>query len=141
MKQLLTSLKKVALKAIQGYDDLCRKAHITRMMVLGMLVSASPELSYATTPTIGDVGDNAGNQAAGLTSGLLRLAGFIGLSMVVLAFVKGRTAKQQGESIGGFVALGIIGALLLSIPIVVSIVNVSLLGSDASTTIQGQIIK
>ena len=110
------------------------------MMVFGMLVTAFPELSHAT-PTIGDVGSNAGDQSSGLTSGALRIAGFVGIVMVIIAFVKGRTARQQGESIGGYVALGIVGALLFAVPTVISIVNVSLIGSDASQTIQGQIIQ
>lgn len=140
MKELLTSSKQLAVNVKRGYDDIGRRAHIALITGLSALVTAVPELAHAT-PTIGDVGNNAGDQSSGLTSGALRLAGFAGIVLVIIAFVKGRNAKQQGESIGTYIGMGIVGALLLAIPVIISIVNVSLIGTDASTTIQGQIIQ
>jgi len=140
MKELLTPSKELAKNVKRSYDDICRRAHIAVLTGFSLLVGAVPELAHAT-PTIGDVGSNAGDQSSGLTSGALRLAGFAGIVLVIIAFVKGRNAKQQGESIGTYIGMGIAGALLLSIPIIISIVNVSLVGSDASQSIQGQIIQ
>jgi hypothetical protein len=140
MKQLLQNSRSLVTKAIDGYGDIGRKAHISMMLALGALVTSMPELAHAT-PSIGDVGSNAGDQSSGLTSGALRLAGFAGIVLVIIAFVKGRNAKQQGESIGTYIGMGIVGALLLAIPVIISIVNVSLIGTDASQTIQGQIIQ
>jgi hypothetical protein len=141
MKQLLQSSRSLATKVSARYDDMGRKAHISMMLALGAVLTTFPELSHAQTPSLGDVGKNAGDQSSGLTSGALRLAGFVGIVMVIIAFVKGRNAKQQGESIGAYVGMGIVGALLLAVPVIISIVNVSFLGSDASQTIQGQIIQ
>lgn len=140
MKELLTSSKQLAVNVKRGYDDISRRAHIALITGLSVLVTAVPELAHAT-PTIGEVGKNAGDQSSGLTSGALRLAGFAGIVLVIVAFIKGKNAKQQGESIGTYIGMGIVGALLLAVPVIISIVNLSLIGTDASTTIQGQIIQ
>jgi len=140
MKQLLHNSRFLVTKAIDGYGDMGRKAHISMMLALGALVTSMPELAHAT-PSLGDVGNNAGDQATGMTSGALRLAGFVGILLVIIAFVKGRNAKQQGEGIGAYIAMGIVGSLLLAVPVIISIMNVSFLGTDASQTIQGQIIQ
>jgi hypothetical protein len=140
MKELLTSSKQLAVNVKRGYEHIGQRAHIALLTSLSVLATAVPELAHAT-PTIGDIGNNAGDQTSGLTSGALRVAGFVGIVLVIIAFIKGRNAKQQGESIGTYIGMGIVGALLLSVPIIISIVNQSLLGSDASSTIQGQIIQ
>lgn len=140
MKELLNSSKQIVTKVKTAYFDIGCRAHVALLTVTGMIFSAFPELAEAT-PTIGDLGNNVGDQTTGLSSGAIRLFGFVGLVMVGVAFMKGRTAKSQGESIGGYIAMGIIGAILFSIVTIVSIVNVSVIGSDASTTVQGQIIQ
>ncbi|MFA0809416.1 DUF6750 family protein [Microbulbifer epialgicus] len=140
MKDLINHSKRVGLKLKQGYDDLGRRAHIGLMMLMIPVLSLTSDLSHAT-PTIGDLGNNTGDQTTGLTSGALRIAAFVGICFMIVAFVKGRTAKSQGESIGGYITMGIIGALLFAIPTIISIVNVSLIGSDASQGLQGQIIQ
>lgn len=140
MKELFNSSKQVIKKVNTAYFEIGCRAHMALLAVTGMLLTSFPELAEAT-PTIGDLGNNAGDQTTGLTSGALRLFGFIGIVMVGIAFMKGRTAKQNGESIGGYITMGIIGGIMLSIVTIISIVNVSLIGSDASSTIQGQIIQ
>jgi len=93
------------------------------------------------TQTIGEVAGNLGDQSVGLTGAAIRIFGFIGIAMVGIAFIKGRTAKQQGEGIGSYVMMGMIGAVLLSIVTIVSVVNQSAFNTDASATVQGQIIQ
>tara|TARA_R110002072_G_scaffold301723_1_gene482167 strand:- start:23057 stop:23470 length:414 start_codon:yes stop_codon:yes gene_type:complete len=137
MNELLTTSISSAKRIKEGYENVGRRAHIAFITGLGML---SSEMALAT-PTIGQIGTNAGDQSTGLTSGALRLAGFVGIVMVIIAFVKGRNAKQQGEGIGTYIGMGILGALLLSVPIIIAIVNTSLIGSDASATMQGKIIQ
>jgi len=117
-----------------AYTNVCRKT------VIALSTGVIAGHSYGADITLGDVGNNAGDNASGLTNGALLLAGFVGVVMVIIAFVKGRSARQQGEGIGGAVGLGLLGALLLAVPTIISIVNNSLLGSDASSTMQGQII-
>lgn len=140
MNKQVNRLKQIAVLATQRCIDVGNRVHIALVMAISAAVTAVPELAYAT-PTIGDLGSNAGDQSTGLTSGALRIAGFAGIICVIIAFLKGRNARQQGESIGGYITLGIVGALLFAIPTVISIVNTSLIGSDASSTIQGQIIE
>lgn len=130
MGQVASSIK-------TGYDHLGRKVFVSASTTVAMF---APTLASAGV-TIGDVGTNVGDQSSGLTSGALRIAGFVGIVLVAISLIKGRSAKQQGESIGSYVGMFLVGALLLAIPTLITIANVSLIGSDSSSTIQGQIIQ
>lgn len=118
-----------------AYTNGCRKTIVA--LSTGVVMA---DVHASAGITLGDVGNNAGDNAAGLTNGAMLLSGFVGLVMVVIAFVKGRTAKQQGEGIGTYVGMAFIGALLLSIPTVISIFNNTVLGDDASSAMQSKII-
>lgn len=122
----------------KSYTSVCQKASVA--LLTGVSASGSNLALAAGGVTLGSVGTNAGNNATGLTSGALLIAGFVGVVMVIIAFVKGRSAKQQGEGIGSYVAMAALGALLLAVPTVISIINNSVIGSDASSGMQGQII-
>jgi len=141
MKIVLKKLTTPLFVLKQGFDGLSRRLYMFIAMSLTGLFSMMPGWAIAGVGTIGDVGNRAGDQSTGLTSGALRIAGFLGFVMVIIAIVKGRSAKQQGEGIGVYVGMGILGALLLAVPTLVSIFNVTLLGTDASQDMQGQIIQ
>lgn len=99
-----------------------------------------PASAFAADQNIGQVAKEMGSNASGLAEGALSLAAFVGVVMVIIALVKGRNAKQQGESVGSYVAMGLIGALLFSVPTLISIFTMSSIGSDTSQGMQGSVI-
>ena len=133
MQSFTSKVSEMGERIGSAYTQGCRRTVVA--LSTGVVVGKAN-----ATPTLGDVGNNAGANAAGLTNGALLLAGFVGVVLVIIGFIKGRSARQQGESIGSAVGMAIIGALLLAIPTIISIFNTSLLGSDASSSMQGQII-
>ena len=140
MKKLTNSSAKAAMCIKQGYDHVGQRSYVfVKTTVAAAVAATTPSLSHAAK-TIGDIGTNVGDQATGLTEGALRISGFIGIVMVIVALIKGRASQKQGDSIGTAVSMGVIGALLLAIAAIITIVNTSILGTDASAGIQGQII-
>jgi len=140
MNELIASSKQLVHNVKTSYDNFGRRAHITIVSGIGLIVGGTSGLANAGL-TAGDIGNNLGDQTVGMSSGALRLFGFVGLCFVGIALMKGRDAKKQGESVGTYVGMGIVGAVLLSISAIITMVNLSLLGTDASQTIQGQIIQ
>ena len=140
MNKLLTPVKKLAADVNEGYNYAARRSYVAVLAGVGMLASAVPQLSSAAT-TVGDMGNNVGDNSGGVTSGLLRAAGVIGFFMVVVGVIKIVNARKQQEGYGASIGMLFAGAFLLSIPTLVSIFNTSVLGTDASQTVQGQIIQ
>lgn len=82
--------------------------------------------------TIEGIGLLLGNNAVGLTEGSLHLAAFVGIVLLVTSLIKIRQARMYGETIGGFVAMAFVGAMLFSVTTLISIVNTSAFGVDES---------
>lgn len=140
MNKLLTPVKKLAADVNEGYNYAARRGYVAILAGVGMLASAVPQVASAAA-TVGDLGNNVGDNSGGVTSGLLRFAGVVGFIFVIMGLVKVVNARKQGEGYGAPIGMLFIGAFLLSIPTLVSIMNTSVIGTDASQTVQGQIIQ
>lgn len=130
MSVLFSSLKSGLRTVQESYDNVGRRTHIG--LVTGLLML--PAFANASGQNLGAIGTNVANSASGLTRGALNIAGFIGIILIIVAFVKGRGARQQGEGIGTYVGMAVIGAMLFAIPTVISVFSTTVFGTDSSVT-------
>lgn len=128
-------MKSLFQKAKQGYDTGCQKLHTkASVLVVAAASSMSATSANAAVTDLGSMGTRAGSQGTGLTTGALQIAAFIGVVMFITALIKGRSARDQNESIGKYVAMGIVGAFMFAIPVLIGIFNNSLLGTTGTST-------
>jgi len=141
MKKLTNFFKHCIKKPAKGFVYYCQKIDVTiRAFLVSLFFIPGAALASGGNQSLGDVGQRSGDSAVGLTGGALMLFGFVGVVFVAIALMKGRQAKQQGESVGTYVGMGVVGACLFSISIIISIINYTAFGVDASQDVQGQII-
>lgn len=112
------------------YNTACQKAHVlSTVTIVGLTASNS---TSAAATNLGSVGTTIGSNAAGMAEGAGKIAAFIGLVMVIIGLIKGRSAKEQNEDIGKYVAMVAIGALMFAVPTVITIFNQTVIGADGS---------
>lgn len=89
MDSIISKVQTLYSRVGDAYTDGCRKTVVA--LATGVVIGNT---HASTGISLGDVGNNAGSNAQGLTNGALLLSGFIGLTMVCVAFVKGRYAAS-----------------------------------------------
>lgn len=107
----------------------CQKVHTKSTMLALAGTAALPTSANAAVADLGSMGQKMGSQGAGLTTGALQVAGFVGVVMVIVGLIKVRSAKDQNEPATKYVTMVAIGALMFAIPVVISIFNTSIIGT------------
>lgn len=107
----------------------CQKVHTKSTMLALAGTAALPTSANAAVGDLGTMGQKMGSQGAGLTTGALQVAGFVGVVMVIVGLIKVRSAKDQNEPATKYVTMVAIGALMFAIPVVISIFNTSIIGT------------
>lgn len=93
----------------------------------------------ATSIGIGQAGHNLGNQASGLAFMLWMAALLIGFGLVVGGIIKIATAHNNREPAHvGWIMVGF-GALLIAVPSVIAMVQMSVFGTSTSGTALGKL--
>jgi heme/copper-type cytochrome/quinol oxidase subunit 2 len=109
------------------------------LSVMSLKANASPPAGGLDA---GGVGKNVGNQMSGLTEGALKTSAFVGIVLVIIGTMKWLGARQnQEEAPKEAIKMTAVGAVLLAIPIIITIVNMSFFGTDASSDMQNAIIE
>lgn len=131
-------MKSFIRKASRAANECTQKAHVALVvgaMGLGMSDSALAAIS------IGDVGDNVGENSVGLSKAILRIFGLVGFGMAGMGLLKFRNAKQSGDGLGPPITMIVIGAGLLAIPVIIGVMSMTALGTDATTEMSSQLIE
>lgn len=119
-----------AIKSLKSkFRTACQKVHTKSTMLALAGTAALPSSVNAAVTDLGTMGQKAGSQGAGLTTGALQVAGFVGVVMVIVGLIKVRSAKDQNEPATKYVTMVAIGALMFAIPVVISIFNTSIIGT------------
>ena len=91
--------------------------------------------------SLGKVGENVAGQMSGLTKGILYSFATAGVLLVGFGTMKWQTSRNnQEDTPKEAIKATAIGSVLLAIPIIITLVNVSFFGSDASAKMQNSVI-
>lgn len=131
-------MKKHVKKYKNTINALTQKAHIA--LVVGALGMGMSDSTLAAI-SLGDVGDNVGENSTGLSKAILRIFGLVGFGLAGMGLLKFRTAKQSNEGIAQPVTMIVVGAFLLAIPVVIGVMSMTALGTDATTDMSSQLIQ
>ena len=112
------------------------------MMMAAVVALVAPVDPALATSGLGDLMTaQTGSQMPGIVKGAMLIFGVIGFVMVGVGFLKWRTAKQTGEGMGGVMSMILIGALLMSIPMIIGIFSTTIFGTTDSSAVMDQLVK
>lgn len=131
-------MKSLVKKSARKIATAAQKAHIA--LVVGAAGIGLSDSAVAAI-SIGDVGDNVGENSVGLSKAILRIFGLVGFGMAGVGLMKFKSAKQSGEGLGPPITMIVIGAGLLAIPVIIGVMSMTALGTDATTEMSGQLIQ
>lgn len=126
--------KKISALFEAAYNGLGRKLFSALFMI-------SPSIAFAAgggsgVTTFGEMGTQVGSNSTGMSAGAMQTFAFIGVVFVGMGLLSGRKSQKQGDGLGPAIGMGVIGAVLLAIPLIISVANSSIFGTDASSTMQ-----
>jgi len=136
MKKLKASFDNASIQAFMMLRNASQAVFGSLVAILSIVVP-----SQALAQGIGQIGTNVANQGQGLTQMFLIAFGVIGFAMVGIGLVKWKNAKQSGESMGGIVGMIVIGAILLSIPAIIGVMQSSVFGTNEAQGTLDQLVQ
>ncbi len=136
MKKLKAFVETTSIKAYMAMQRASQAVFAVLMAALSAIVP-----SQALAQGIGQIGTNVANQGTGLTQMFLIGFGVVGFAMVGIGLIKWKNAKQSGESMGGIVGMIVIGAILLSIPAIIGVMQSSVFGTNEAQGTLDQLVQ
>ncbi|MFK5949488.1 MAG: hypothetical protein QM500_12050 [Methylococcales bacterium] len=137
--KLKAYLNNVSINAYLFAYNSYRRIGAIFMMALSVLLPK--EVFAQTAQGLGAIGTNVAGQGTGLTQMFLIGFGVVGFAMVGIGLIKWKNAKQSGESMGGIIGMIVLGALLLSIPAIIGVMQATTFGTNNAQSTLDQIVQ